>query len=542
MKKILITLLLLSSFLAIQAQGIFGSEGNLEPLGPYGIVWQEDIKGGLHVLSDTAVLPDYLKSDAMVFQTTDSTFYYWTLGQWKNGGSSSLSGLTLQNAIVNNPKADARPIFSRGIYLAHGDHLGRDTAVMHEESAIVGYGGQTTNRAYVSLGGGSWADQYGSIALGFYAHALGNNSVAFQNSSATGIQSFSLNNAQNANGDYSLAANRGTAAVGDNSAAFGVGNQVHGYGSFGIGIYSKETWPVNSSSRDPNNPLFVIGNGTGSSLGAKNNAFLMLTNGTSLIDTTWSYKSKMTGHNFTGLQIPTAEWVLNNAGGGGLTLPLKVSDTIFKGPGGQFINQTDSIWFRLNRTTTQSNFETNSSLTVKNSLGFLGFNSNIRRESQQFVIQGSSSTWSPKIHLTDTSFYLRSFAGEAMHVDAKNKKLYIRDLNFVDANNAALTSGQALVSNGTSMIATNVSETIGHTQNIDFPSIPAHSDNDQTFTVTGAAEGDNVIVTPDKGAAQNSLQYMAWVNGPNTIAIRAINYTTAAIDPGAENFYIKIVK
>ena len=106
----------------------------------------------------------------------------------------------------------------------------------------------------------------------------------------------------------------------------------------------------------------------------------------------------------------------------------------------------------------------------------------------------------------------------------------------------ALTDGQALVSDGDSLLAQQVAITITHTESIDFPSIAAGSTTDQSFTLTGINEGDIICLTPNKGAFASNLIFQAWCNGANTVVIRASNFTASAIDISEAEFYIKVIK
>jgi len=82
MKKVLTYIAFIFSLTAF-AQGKFGSSGDLEPTGPFGVVKMENISGGIHVLQDTALLPTYLRDSAAVYQKKDSSLYYWDQGNWR---------------------------------------------------------------------------------------------------------------------------------------------------------------------------------------------------------------------------------------------------------------------------------------------------------------------------------------------------------------------------------------------------------------------------------------------------------------------------
>ena len=112
MKKLLTSFVLLFT-LAGYTQGVFGPGSNLIPSGPYAIVWQENIKGGLHVLTDTNLLPTYLRDSAMVYQKSDSAFYVWSGTRWL---STNIGG-----PILRATKA----LIDSAIYVDDSLYLGR---------------------------------------------------------------------------------------------------------------------------------------------------------------------------------------------------------------------------------------------------------------------------------------------------------------------------------------------------------------------------------------------------------------------------------
>lgn len=74
---------------------------------------------------------------------------------------------------------------------------------------------------------------------------------------------------------------------------------------------------------------------------------------------------------------------------------------------------------------------------------------------------------------------------------------------------------------------------------LDFPSIAPGATNGQSFTVTGAAVGDDVTAHPD-GAPESGLVWSALVTAANTVQVRASNISGAAIDPVVRNWRVRI--
>lgn len=73
---------------------------------------------------------------------------------------------------------------------------------------------------------------------------------------------------------------------------------------------------------------------------------------------------------------------------------------------------------------------------------------------------------------------------------------------------------------------------------LDFPSTSAQQSSDLTVTVTGALDGDRVILgVPNFSVLPNSC-YTAWVSATDTVTIRFNNYGSISRDPGAATFKV----
>lgn len=72
----------------------------------------------------------------------------------------------------------------------------------------------------------------------------------------------------------------------------------------------------------------------------------------------------------------------------------------------------------------------------------------------------------------------------------------------------------------------------------DFGSINAQVQATQTATVTGARSGDIVIVRPT--TAVNGIIIDGTVTADNTVTIRAVNYSSGAIDPASQSYKILV--
>ncbi len=77
---------------------------------------------------------------------------------------------------------------------------------------------------------------------------------------------------------------------------------------------------------------------------------------------------------------------------------------------------------------------------------------------------------------------------------------------------------------------------------LDFGSTAAQSSADLTITVTGAADGDIVIVGPVNASTNANSCFTAWVSAANTVTVRFNNYSSAAIDPASGTFKVYVIK
>ena len=85
-----------------------------------------------------------------------------------------------------------------------------------------------------------------------------------------------------------------------------------------------------------------------------------------------------------------------------------------------------------------------------------------------------------------------------------------------------------------------VTKILTATASLDFPSISAASQADLTITVTGAATGDEVIMSLP-AAPTAGLVFNAFVSATNTVTIRASNITGSPINPAAASFGVIVI-
>lgn len=77
---------------------------------------------------------------------------------------------------------------------------------------------------------------------------------------------------------------------------------------------------------------------------------------------------------------------------------------------------------------------------------------------------------------------------------------------------------------------------------LDFPNVSSGTSSELTITVTGAADGDCVVLgVPNVSSNANSC-YTARVSAANTVTVKFNNYSTGAINPASGAFTVKVLK
>lgn len=93
-----IILVALFSFKSASGQVIVGGDGDLIPTGPHAAMKIENVEGGFHIASDTSSVPDWIKTNSAVYQTSDSKLYRFSAGTWieiATGGGGGTDDQTL---------------------------------------------------------------------------------------------------------------------------------------------------------------------------------------------------------------------------------------------------------------------------------------------------------------------------------------------------------------------------------------------------------------------------------------------------------------
>jgi len=128
------------------------------------------------------------------------------------------------------------------------------------------------------------------------------------------------------------------------------------------------------------------------------------------------------------------------------------------------------------------------------------------------------------------------------YVDASDLLVWRDETNT--NNIASLTkSGQLSafagmrVANGSTLLT----KAIKQTASLDFPNTLAQNSSALTVTVTGAAVGDLVVVSPDTTYASDKLIFAGRVTSANTVTVQMHNFGSAAVDPAAQNVVILVI-
>ena len=77
---------------------------------------------------------------------------------------------------------------------------------------------------------------------------------------------------------------------------------------------------------------------------------------------------------------------------------------------------------------------------------------------------------------------------------------------------------------------------------LDFPNTLTQTASDLTITVTGAVDGDAVILGVPNGSVMADSSYSAWVSAADTVTVRFLNSGLVARDPASGTFRVAVVQ
>lgn len=96
---------------------------------------------------------------------------------------------------------------------------------------------------------------------------------------------------------------------------------------------------------------------------------------------------------------------------------------------------------------------------------------------------------------------------------------------------------------GIEIKAATVTRALSASATLNFASTAADATRDLTITVTGAADGDFVILgIPNASMPGAGGCFIAWVSAADTVTVRFWNNTASSIDPGSGTFTALVLK
>jgi hypothetical protein len=104
------------------------------------------------------------------------------------------------------------------------------------------------------------------------------------------------------------------------------------------------------------------------------------------------------------------------------------------------------------------------------------------------------------------------------------------------------TDSAVYIRRGTSSGWQQVANEIFASATLDFPNTLAQTSSDLTITLTGAVDGDAVVLGVPNAAVNGNSNYFAWISAANTITVRFNNYSSLAINPASATFKVTIIK
>jgi hypothetical protein len=135
-----------------------------------------------------------------------------------------------------------------------------------------------------------------------------------------------------------------------------------------------------------------------------------------------------------------------------------------------------------------------------------------------------------------------------LHLGAGTTTASSAPLKFTEGSNPTTPEDGILnyVSNNLTFTETSTVYTLEKTLTgngtIDFGSVGAQGELTSNITVTGAADGDKVVVGWTNSAESAGLIYTARVSATNTVTVKASNITLVPIDPGSGTFKVSVIK
>ncbi len=153
-------------------------------------------------------------------------------------------------------------------------------------------------------------------------------------------------------------------------------------------------------------------------------------------------------------------------------------------------------------------------------------------------------------NLSGSGFYFGAgnTASAIVHIKAGTATASTAPLKFTAGTNLTTPEAGALEFDGTNYFATSsttrytLAKTLTATGTLDFASTAAQNSSELTITVTGASDGDAVVVGVPNAASSANTCFTARVSASNTVTIKFNNYSAGAIDPASASFRVSVLK
>jgi hypothetical protein len=116
--------------------------------------------------------------------------------------------------------------------------------------------------------------------------------------------------------------------------------------------------------------------------------------------------------------------------------------------------------------------------------------------------------------------------------------------DIVQFKNSSVTA-MKVAQNGTTTIGSSgsaIKMVKSATATLDFGSTAAQSSSELTITLTGALDGDDIIVSPPNGSSNANTCFTARVSAADTVTVKFNNYSAGAVDPASGTFRVTDVQ
>lgn len=174
--------------------------------------------------------------------------------------------------------------------------------------------------------------------------------------------------------------------------------------------------------------------------------------------------------------------------------------------------------------------------------------------------QGTYLTWHTTLDTTTTTAEVMRLTNAGrlgigvtsptamLHLKAGTSAASTAPLKFTSGTNNTTPEDGAVEYNGSNLslsVSTTrytLPKTLTGSATLDFPNTLAQTSSDLTITVTGASDGDKVVLGVPNVSVNANSSFTAWVSASNTVTVRFNNYSALPIDPASGTFKVSVIK